>query len=48
MFNAPVRSVFGETTDFLATNPTPEAIIACRTICRHAPTICWTKMAKVN
>lgn len=28
MLNAPVRSVFGEITDFLATNPTPEAIIA--------------------
>ena len=30
MLNAPVRSVFGEITDFLATNPTPEAIIAYR------------------
>jgi len=28
MLNAPVRSVFSEITDFLATNPTPEAIIA--------------------
>jgi hypothetical protein len=28
MENAPVRTVFGEITDFLATNPTPEAIIA--------------------
>lgn len=30
MQNAPVRSVFGEITDFLATNPTPEEIIAYR------------------
>jgi hypothetical protein len=30
MLNAPVRSVFGEITDFLATNPTPEEIIAYR------------------
>ena len=28
MFNMPVRSVFSEITDFLATNPTPEGIIA--------------------
>jgi hypothetical protein len=28
MQNVPVRTVFGEITDFLATNPTPEAIIA--------------------
>lgn len=28
MQSAPVRSVFGEITDFLATNPTPAAIIA--------------------
>ncbi|MBC8098956.1 MAG: hypothetical protein H7Y11_05900 [Armatimonadetes bacterium] len=28
MHNIPVRSVFGIITDFLATNPTPEAIIA--------------------
>lgn len=28
MQNAPVRTVFGEITDFLATNPTPEEIIA--------------------
>jgi hypothetical protein len=28
MFNAPVRSVFGEITDFLATNPTPQDILA--------------------
>lgn len=28
MENVPVRTVFGEITDFLATNPTPEAIIA--------------------
>lgn len=28
MQNAPARTVFGEITDFLATNPTPEAIIA--------------------
>ncbi len=27
---APTRTVFGEITDFLATNPTPEAIIAYR------------------
>lgn len=30
MQNAPTRSVFIEITDFLATNPTPEAIIAYR------------------
>jgi hypothetical protein len=30
MQNAPVRSVFSEITDFLATNPTPEEIIAYR------------------
>jgi hypothetical protein len=30
MQNAPVRSVFGEITDFLATNPTPAEIIAYR------------------
>jgi hypothetical protein len=28
MLNAPARSVFSEITDFLATNPSPEAIIA--------------------
>ncbi|MCA9906680.1 MAG: hypothetical protein KC547_22650 [Anaerolineae bacterium] len=28
MLNAPARSVFSVITDFLATNPTPEAIIA--------------------
>ena len=28
MQGAPVRSVFSEITDFLATNPTPEEIIA--------------------
>lgn len=28
MQNVPVRTVFGEITDFLATNPTPEEIIA--------------------
>ena len=28
MLNAPVRSAFLEITEFLATNPTPEAIIA--------------------
>lgn len=28
MQNAPPRTVFGEITDFLATNPTPEQIIA--------------------
>jgi hypothetical protein len=28
MLNAPARSVFSEITDFLATNPNPEAIIA--------------------
>lgn len=27
MSDAPVRTVFSEITDFLATNPTPEAII---------------------
>ena len=30
MQNAPVRTIFGEITDFLATNPTPEEIIAYR------------------
>lgn len=30
MLDAPVRSVFSEITDFLATNPTPEEIIAYR------------------
>jgi hypothetical protein len=30
MQNAPPRTVFGEITDFLATNPSPEAIIAYR------------------
>ena len=30
MPNAPVRSVFSEITDFLATNPTPEEIIPYR------------------
>ncbi|MDX1991869.1 MAG: hypothetical protein SF029_05745 [bacterium] len=30
MQKTPVRSIFGEITDFLATNPTPEAIIAYR------------------
>ena len=30
MQTAPVRTVFGEIIDFLATNPTPEAIIAYR------------------
>ena len=30
MQNAPVRSVFSEITDFLATNPTPGEIIAYR------------------
>lgn len=28
MQSAPIRTIFGEITDFLATNPTPEAIIA--------------------
>ena len=28
MQNAPVRTVFGEITDFLATNPTPQEILA--------------------
>lgn len=28
MQNTPIRTVFGEITDFLATNPTPEAIVA--------------------
>ncbi len=28
MLNIPDRNVFGEITDFLATNPTPESIIA--------------------
>ena len=30
MQNTPVRTVFGEITDFLAKNPTPEEIIAYR------------------
>ena len=30
MQNTPVRTIFGEITDFLATNPTPEEIIAYR------------------
>jgi hypothetical protein len=30
MQNAPTRTVFGVITDFLATNPTPEAIIGYR------------------
>ena len=30
MLDAPVRSVFSEITDFLATNPTPQEIIAYR------------------
>lgn len=30
MQTAPVRAVFNEITDFLATNPTPEEIIAYR------------------
>ena len=30
MQNIPTRTIFGEITDFLATNPTPEAIIAYR------------------
>jgi hypothetical protein len=30
MESTPIRTVFGEITDFLATNPTPEAIIAYR------------------
>jgi hypothetical protein len=30
MQNAPVRTIFGEITDFLATSPTPEEIIAYR------------------
>lgn len=30
MQNTPTRTVFGEITDFLATNPTPEQIIAYR------------------
>jgi hypothetical protein len=28
MQNIPIRTVFGELTDFLATNPTPEEIVA--------------------
>jgi hypothetical protein len=28
MQNTPIRTVFGEITDFLATNPTPEEIVA--------------------
>ena len=28
MLNMPVRSVFSEITDFLATNPTPQEIVA--------------------
>lgn len=30
MLNAPTRSIFSEITDFLATNPTPEEIVAYR------------------
>lgn len=30
MQNIPTRTIFGEITDFLATNPTPEEIIAYR------------------
>lgn len=30
MQNVPIRTIFGEITDFLATNPTPEDIIAYR------------------
>lgn len=30
MQNTPTRTVFSEITDFLATNPTPEEIIAYR------------------
>jgi len=30
MQNAPIRTVFGVITDFLATNPTPEEIVAYR------------------
>ncbi len=30
MQNIPARTIFGEITDFLATNPTPEEIIAYR------------------
>ncbi len=30
MQNTPTRTIFGEITDFLATNPTPEDIIAYR------------------
>ena len=30
MQNVPTRTVFGEITDFLATNPTPEEIVAYR------------------
>jgi hypothetical protein len=30
MQNTPTRTVFGEITEFLATNPTPQAIIAYR------------------
>jgi hypothetical protein len=30
MHNAPARTIFAEITDFLATNPTPEEIIAYR------------------
>jgi hypothetical protein len=30
MQDAPIRTVFGEITDFLATNPTPEEIVAYR------------------
>jgi hypothetical protein len=30
MQSAPTRTVFGEITDFLATNPTPEEIVAYR------------------
>jgi hypothetical protein len=41
MQNVPVRTVFDVITDFLATYPTPEAILAYHLplICRHALTI---------
>lgn len=38
MHNTPVRSIFSEITDFLATNPTPEEIIAY-----HLPTDLQTR-----
>lgn len=42
MLNAPVRSAFLEITEFLATNPTPEAIVAY-----HLPESLQTRAAEL-